>query len=87
MGRDRGVFLPLPSPEEAAARDYTEEEKLRIARLRERAIYGTADAVAEKLRALAAAHDVEEIAILTTVHDPAARRRSYSLLAEAFALA
>lgn len=87
LGRDRGLFLPLPSPEEAAAREYTEEERLRIARLRERAIYGTADVVAEKLRSLAAEHGVEEIAVLTTVHDPEARRRSYSLLAEAFGLA
>ena len=51
------------------------------------AICGTADAGAERLRALAAALEVEEIAILTTVHDPAARRRSYTLLAEEFALA
>jgi hypothetical protein len=31
-------------------------------------------------------YTVEEIAILTTLHDPEARRRSYTLLAEEFGL-
>jgi hypothetical protein len=37
--------------------------------------------VAGRLNALAAEHGVEEIAVLTTLHDPEARRRSYTLLA------
>ena len=41
---------------------------------------------AQKLRDLAAALDVAEIAMLTTLHDPEARRRSYTLLAEACGL-
>lgn len=86
LGRDRGEFLPLPSPEEAAAREFSDGEQVRLARMRERAIYGTAELVGEKLRALAEAHGVEEVAVLTTVHDPEARRRSYSLLAEEFRL-
>ncbi len=87
LGRDRGVFTALPSPEEAAAHSYTEGERLRIDRLRERALYGTPDVVGDKLRALGAAHDVAEIAVLTTLHDPEARRRSYTLLAKEFGLA
>ncbi len=86
LGRDRGVFVPLPTPEEAASYRYTEAELERTARLRETALYGTAPVVGERLRALAAAHGVAEIAILTTVHDPAARRHSYALLAEEFGL-
>ncbi len=82
LGRDRGLFLPLPSPEEAGARKYTEEEHARIAGLRERAIYGTAGSVGAKLRGLAELYGVSEIAILTTVHDPEARKRSYALLAK-----
>jgi alkanesulfonate monooxygenase SsuD/methylene tetrahydromethanopterin reductase-like flavin-dependent oxidoreductase (luciferase family) len=58
---------------------------LRIERLRSRAIYGTSTVVADKLRALAAERGVAEIAILTTLHDPQARRHSYTLLAEEFA--
>ncbi len=86
LGRDRGVFSALTSPEEAAARDYTTEEMARIERLRARAFYGTPDIVGRKLRDLAAHHGVEEIAMLTTLHDPEARRRSYTLLAQEFGL-
>jgi luciferase family oxidoreductase group 1 len=83
LGRDRGVFDPLPSPAEAAAYTYSEAEQQRIDRLRARALYGTPDIVAGKLRELAGALGVEEVAILTTLHEPEARRRSYTLLAEA----
>jgi luciferase family oxidoreductase group 1 len=86
LGRDRGVFASLPSPEEAAAYSYSEAEMLRIELLRSRALYGTASAVGDKLRALATEHGVGEIAILTTLHDPEARRRSYTLLAHEFGL-
>jgi luciferase family oxidoreductase group 1 len=86
LGRDRGVYSALPSPQEAAAYDYTEAERHSVERLRSRALYGTPAIVGEKLRALAAQHGVDEIAILTTLHDPEARRRSYTLLAHEFAL-
>ncbi len=86
LGRDRGIYAPLPSPAEAAATSLTEAETARIATLKSRALYGTPDHVAERLRDLAAAFGVDEIAILTTVHDPAARARSYRLLARAFDL-
>jgi alkanesulfonate monooxygenase SsuD/methylene tetrahydromethanopterin reductase-like flavin-dependent oxidoreductase (luciferase family) len=86
LGRDRGVYSALPSPEEAVAYAYSAGEQARIERLREWALYGTPDMVAGKLRTLATAHQVEEIAILTTLHDPEARRRSYMLLAREFGL-
>lgn len=82
LGRDRGVYAALPSPEEAAAYTCSPMEQTRLARLRARAIYGTPDLVGDKLRELAAAHQVEEIAILTTLFDSDARRRSYALLAK-----
>jgi luciferase family oxidoreductase group 1 len=82
LNRDRGVFTALASPEEAAAHVYTEAEAARSERMRSRALYGTPDIVAAKLRALATEHGVEEIAILTTLHDKQARRRSYTLLAQ-----
>jgi luciferase family oxidoreductase group 1 len=81
LNRDRGLFTALLSPEEAASHTLAEAEQGRLDRLRARSFYGTADVVADKLRALADAHAVAEIAILTTLHDPEARRRSYSLLA------
>jgi luciferase family oxidoreductase group 1 len=81
LTRDRGIFAALASPEEAASHVYSEAEAARIERMRSRALYGTPDAVAAKLHALAAEYGIEEIAILTTLHDPHARRRSYTLLA------
>ena len=81
LGRDRGVYSALPSPEEAALYPYSAGEQQRVERLRARAIYGTPDVAGARLRELATAYGIEEIAILTTLHDPEARRRSYTLLA------
>ena len=85
--RDRGIFAALPSPEEAAAYSYSNAEKLQLERLREDSIWGTPDIVAGKLKALAEALQVEDVVVLSTAHDPAARRRSYTLLAQAFGMA
>jgi luciferase family oxidoreductase group 1 len=86
LNRDRGVFKALASPEEAAAHPYTEAETARIERMRARSFYGTPGAVGGKLRALATEQGIDEIAVLTTLHDPTARRRSYALLAREFGL-
>ena len=86
LGRDRGVYTALPSPDEAATQHYSDAELARIERLRSRAFYGTPAVVGEKLRALADQYGVAEIAILTTLHDPEARRHSYTLLAREFDL-
>ena len=45
---------------------------------------GTADDVATRLREQAARWDLDEILVVTYAHDPALRRRSYELLAEAW---
>ncbi|MGH7212557.1 MAG: LLM class flavin-dependent oxidoreductase, partial [Acetobacteraceae bacterium] len=74
LGRERGVFGPLPSPEEATARSYSEAERESVGRLRRRAILGTGPQVARTLLDLAAANGVEEVAVLTTTHDPEVRR-------------
>jgi luciferase family oxidoreductase group 1 len=82
LNRDRGIYTALLSPEEASARALSEAEEARLDRLRARSYFGTPDVVSGKLLALAAEQGVEEIAILTTLHDPEARRRSYTLLAD-----
>jgi len=87
LGRDRGVYAALPSPEEAAAYPYSEAERVRLERLKQRAIFGAAPDVAARLRALAESLGVQEMAVLTATHDPAPRRRSYELLAAEFGLA
>ena len=86
LWRDRGRFAPLPSPEEAAAYAPSDADRTRLDRLRDRAIHGTAEAVAGRLRAMAAELGVAEMAILTTVHEAEARRHSYALLAREFGL-
>lgn len=86
IGFERGLRLPLVSPEEADATAYGEADQARIAALRRRAIVGTADEVAARLRILGAQLDLDEIVINTWTYDPAARRHSYTLLAQAFVL-
>jgi len=86
LSRDRGIYPPLPSAGEAAAYPATPAEAARIERMREKALIGTPAQVRAKLEALAAELGAEEVAVLSPVHDPAARRESVQLLAEAFGL-
>jgi luciferase family oxidoreductase group 1 len=86
LSRDRGIYPPLPTPEEAAAHPYSEAERQKIERMQARAILGTPDVVRARLEALAAGLGAAEVAVLTPVHDPAARRESVRLLAGAFGL-
>ena len=84
--RARGEYLPLASPQEAAAYPYTPVDRDRIARQRERLFVGAIGEVKSRLLALAEATRAEELMITTMVYDHSARRHSYQLLAEAFAL-
>ncbi len=86
LGRDAGRYNPLPSPAEGAAYPYTEAERERVRKIRSRAFVGTGTVVAQALAELAATHAVDEVVILTTMHDPAMRRRSYAVIAEAAGL-
>jgi luciferase family oxidoreductase group 1 len=84
--RAKGEFVPLVSPEEAAAYPYAPIDRQRIARQRERVVIGGIAAVKARLAALIEATRADELMITTMVYDHAARRRSYELLAEAFGL-
>ena len=84
--RNRGTYIPLPSPEEADEFDFSEDEKQRIARSQQRNFIGAAPQVAERLRKLAEELRLDEIAITTAVYDPAVRTRSYELLAKEFGM-
>ena len=86
LGRDRGIYTALPTSEEVAGRSFSPAEEARLQRVRQTALYGTAGAVGARLRGLADETGVEEMAILTTLSDPLARQRSYSLLAAEFGL-
>ena len=87
VGFEKGLRTPLLSPEEAAAYPYSEAEHATIQRLREKAIVGSGAQVAARIRELAAKFALDEIVVNTWTYDPAARHRSYELLAREFAMA
>ena len=81
--RDR----PLPSVEEALAYPYDEfEQALRVGSDAPLVLGGVAR-VRARLTALVEESGADEIMVLTLVHDHAARKRSYELVAEALATA
>lgn len=84
--RAKGDYLPLESPEEAAAYPYAPVDRERIKANRARLFVGTKDQVREKLSALVAATKADELMITSMIFDHGARKRSYELLAEAFGL-
>lgn len=86
LRRDRGQFLPLPSVEEALAYPYTDSERASIKRNRERLFVGSPTTVMSKLQPMLDAAKPDELMIITAVYDHDARKKSYSLLADAFGL-
>lgn len=82
-GVERG---PLPSPEDAAARSLTDLEEAKMAQSAAATVVGGPERVHAELTALAESYGVDELVVVTVCHDPAARIRSYELLAEAFDL-
>ena len=85
LRRDRGEYAPLPSVEEALAYPYSDAEKIKIARNRSRLFVGSPASVREKLQPLIAGTRADELMVVTAMYDHEARKRSYALLAEAFA--
>jgi luciferase family oxidoreductase group 1 len=81
--RGKGEYLPLASPETAAAYDYTPVDKARIAQSRARLSVGSPATVKAKLMPLIEATQAQELMVTTMIYDHAARRRSYELLAQA----
>jgi luciferase family oxidoreductase group 1 len=71
---------PLPSPEEAAAHQWTQAEQQVAEATRRFVSVGTADQVADDLRRRAMHAGADELIVTTHVHDPAERIRSYELL-------
>jgi luciferase family oxidoreductase group 1 len=84
--RARGEYGPLASPDEAAAWPYTPIDRARIEQNRKRLIAGSPEQVHDRIMALVESTKADEVMITTMVFDHAARKRSYELLAEAFAL-
>jgi luciferase family oxidoreductase group 1 len=84
--RRRGEYLPLESPEDAAAYPYSPADRALIARNRARLFVGAKATVLERLAPMIAATKADEVMVTTMIYDHAARRHSYELLAEAFEL-
>jgi luciferase family oxidoreductase group 1 len=84
--RDRGQSIPLPSVEEAQAYAYTDADRAAIARNRSRLFVGSPATVIERLEPMIAASQADELMVITAVYDHDARKKSYSLLADAFGL-
>ncbi len=73
--RATGEYLPLASPEEAAAYPYSPIDRERIKARRERLFVGAPATVRERLAPLIAATKADEVMITTMIYDHAARRR------------
>ena len=78
-----GVPGPLPSPEEAAAHDWSPAEEQVAQGMASKVSIGTPEQVAEDLLRKAREADADELMITTAIHDPAERRQSVRLVAEA----
>jgi luciferase family oxidoreductase group 1 len=86
LRRDRGQYLPLPSPEEAEAYPYTTAERSSIERNRSRLFVGSPSTVMQKLQPMIDTSKADELMVISAIFDHEARKTSYSLLAEAFGL-
>jgi luciferase family oxidoreductase group 1 len=81
-----GRPIAFPSPEEALAYPFTEQERALLSSIEARSTVGTPDVVRRKLLALAERHGAGELVIVTIIYDYASRLRSYELLAREFGL-
>ena len=86
LHRDRGHFLPLEAPEAAAAKAYTDADRVRMDEYRRTPFVGTGQQVAAAIEDLAGRLSIDEMVIVTWAFDEAVRRESYRLIAEAFGM-
>jgi luciferase family oxidoreductase group 1 len=84
--RRQGHYLPIPSPEEAAAHDYSPTDRALIAQNRARLVVGGKDKVLAHLEPLIKATQADEVMVTSMIYDHEARKHCYKLLAEAFDL-
>lgn len=75
---------PVPSPEEAAAHEWTAMERRALEQWQGQPVVGEPGAVVEGLEALVAQTGADELMVTTTAHAPEHRERSFALLAAAW---
>ena len=76
-----GRLAPLPSPEQAAAYDYTPSDRALVAELTASHVVGSPETVARGLGDLVARTGADELMLSTRVHGFEDRRRSFELVA------
>ncbi|OEV03859.1 LLM class flavin-dependent oxidoreductase [Streptomyces oceani] len=81
VSRTRGVFVPLLPPDEVRSQRMTPRESRYYAEARETQTRGTADEVAERLRALVERTGADEVLLSLNAYDRAEQLASYQLLA------
>jgi luciferase family oxidoreductase group 1 len=86
VDRGRGIFGALQAPADVASRGFAPADMPTVEDMRRKAFVGSAQRVADKLRALAAELKLDELVINTWAYDPHVRRVSYALLAREFEL-
>jgi luciferase family oxidoreductase group 1 len=74
---------PIPTAEEAAKHQYSEEERRYVDGQRARAVIGSPQKCRRELEALAERYGADEVMVLTITGDYASRLRSYELLIKA----
>ena len=74
--------IPYPSPEQAAAHRWTDEQRALVADRTDTRFVGSPETVAARLRVLQRVTGADELLVTTITHDHADRVRSYQLLAE-----
>jgi luciferase family oxidoreductase group 1 len=79
------VDTPFPTDADAAAHDYSDEERRYVEAQRARAILGSPATCRRSLEAMAARYGADEMMVLTITGAYETRRRSYELLMDAFA--
>jgi luciferase family oxidoreductase group 1 len=84
--RRQGNFGPIPSPEEAAAHQYTPNDRAWIAQNRARLVVGGKHKVMAHLEPLIEATKADEVMVTCMIYDHEARKHCYELLAGAFGL-
>jgi luciferase family oxidoreductase group 1 len=75
----------IPTPEEALAYPYSDQELAAVRAYQQLQIVGTPELVRQRIETLVARTRANEVMVTTVTHDYRARLRSYELLAAAFA--
>ena len=86
MRLHRREFLPIPSPEEARAYQYSPQERVVVEMNRQRHFIGTPSKVVSLMQQIVEATEADEIMVTSMIYGRAERRRSYELLAAEWGL-